>query len=91
MLFAKYANPMILLDGMIRARRFKDFCLEFIQIRNQETEEKTLWEYYLHRVYDQSFNEFKDSLKVEEQSATQETIKTTIADSRQMLNEFTLM
>lgn len=49
---------MMLLEQMLQLGRFAEFIDELFKIRNEELEEKTKWEYYLHRVYDKSFDEF---------------------------------
>lgn len=80
---------MVLIDGMIRCRRFKEFCLEIIRIRNEEKEEDTLWEFYLHRVFDKTFDEFLSSIKEQpDKKPSSEEIKSTILDSRNMLSDF---
>lgn len=57
---------MALLNLMIRAGRFYEFIGEVVTIRNEETENQVLWEYWLHKDFEQSFSEFRASL---EQSA----------------------
>ena len=79
---------MILLDGMIRTRRFNEFLNEFIRIHNKEQDDKATWEFYLHRVYDMSFKDFLDSLPKEGQAATKEDIAATVTNSADMLFSF---
>lgn len=77
---------------MIKTGRFREFCHEFIQIHNEEQEQKTLWEYYLHRVFEQTFEEFRASVKKETEKSTTsaEEIKATIIDSKNILTGFCL-
>lgn len=49
---------MDLLQQMLQTGQLCDFIEELIQIMNEEVNEKTMWEYYLHRVFDKSFAEF---------------------------------
>lgn len=49
---------MVLLDGMIRTRRLTEFIQETMKIRNEELIDKTRWEYWLHRVFDMSFDDY---------------------------------
>lgn len=49
---------MELLQQMLQAGQLGEFIDELFQIRNEELQEKAMWEYYLHRVYDKSFEEF---------------------------------
>ena len=58
MLFHRYASPMVILDKMILTRRFTEFVREFVLIKNEELEDQTRWEYWLHRVPDLSFSDF---------------------------------
>lgn len=79
---------MALVDSMIRTRRFYEFVREFIEMHNEETKEKTLWEFYLHRVFDVSFQDFKDSLPQEVDVPSDAEIAETIFCSSDMLNSF---
>ena len=58
MLFQRYASPMVILDKMILTGRFFDFVCEFIQIRNEELEDQTRWEFYLHKVFNMDFQDY---------------------------------
>ena len=58
LLFSRYASPFLLLDQMILTDRFSAFVSELLRIRNEEKDEQTLWEFFLHKVFDKSFYEF---------------------------------
>mgnify|MGYP006923336059 CR=1 FL=1 len=58
MLFSRYANPMPLLGQMVRGQRLAEFVNEFIKIRNEELESQTQWEFWLHKVFDMTYQEF---------------------------------
>lgn len=91
MLFQRYANPMLLIDKMLMTGRFREFVDEFINIRNEETEEKTLWEFWLHKVIDKTYNEFLNSLKAEDDDApTEEDLIATVTGSVGILHGFNL-
>lgn len=92
MLFKRYANPYPLLNGMISTGRLSEFVREFIKIHNEEQEEETIWEYWLHKVFDKSLADFKASIKQEPVKAapTQTELKETISASFDMLNGFSL-
>ena len=56
-------------------------------------EEKTLWEFYLHRVFDQSFRDWRDSLgstTEKENIPTEEELIATVAGSIGILSDFNL-
>ena len=95
-LFKRYSSPMLLLDQMIRTGRFEEFVNEFVAINNEETEQqnkeqedKLLWDIWLHRIFDKSFAEFKNSLNQEEKAApTPEELKSIAMDSKTILAGF---
>lgn len=64
---------------------------EFIKTHNEEQEDKTIWEYWLHRVFDQSLADFRESLKTETAAPTQEELSETIGESMSILNGFAPM
>lgn len=80
---------MQLLNQMIATQRLSEFVHEIMNIRNEEIEEKTMWEFWLHKVYDMSFRDFMDDVKTEKISpATKEQLETMVNDSRKMLECF---
>lgn len=82
---------MRLLDGMIMSRRFSSFIREFIQLYNEDVEEKNLWEYWLHKCFDKSYADFKKSLHTEEKTTkapTQAEITKALTTSYTMLSGF---
>lgn len=85
LLFKRYASPFLLLDEVILNNRFCDFVIE---IMTSENERKT-WEFYLHKVFDKSYEDFKSSLGSIQDKKTQETdLETTILNSKNTLNNF---
>lgn len=84
---------MLLIDKMLLSGRFSEFVDEIITIRNEEQEEKTLWEFYLHRVFEQSFQDFKNSLNTttqKEKVPTEEELIATVTGSMGILADFKL-
>lgn len=85
LLFKRYASPFLLLDSYIEQCRLFDFVIEFFNIRNEEM----TWEVWLHKVYDKSFDEFKNSIDTMEYNEfSKEQIETTVKDSHNILIEF---
>ena len=82
-LFSKYADPFSLIDTVILAGRFLDFVLEFLDSQN----EKMLWEFYLHKVFDKSFEQFKNSV-TPKAPVSHEQIETTVKNSMDILQTF---
>ena len=62
LLFKRYASPFVLIDTLIATSGLYDFIKKLDEI---VIEEKN-WEFFLHKIYDKSweeFKEFKESLK----------------------------
>jgi hypothetical protein len=82
---------MVILDKMIQARRLTEFIREFVKIRNQELEDQTRWEFWLHRVFDMTFKEFLS--KTEQAAETEEVLpdevlQATVLESMGIINGF---
>lgn len=88
-LFSKYACPFDFMDGMIQTGRFSEFVKEFIELDNSKREEEQMWQVYLHKVFDKSYNEFRESIKSSEHEKMSESeIGTTVQDSKNILANF---
>ena len=88
LLFVRYASPFILLDSFITTNSLNDFVNDFFNFVIEERNEKSQWEFFLHKVYDKSWSEFSDDI---EQSENQKPIDlgATLVKSKNMLNNFT--
>lgn len=76
---------------MISTARFSEFVKEVIKTHNEEQEDKTIWEFWLHKVYDKSLGEFKESLKEATKAApTHKELEETVRASFEMLEGFSL-
>jgi len=86
LLFKRYASPFLLLDTYIEQGRLLDFVIELFNIRNEEM----TWDVWLHKVYDQSFEDFKNSMDgtQENKAFTKEQVETTVKDSMNILIDF---
>lgn len=83
---------MTLLDRMIATGRLHEFVNEFVRLYNEEQEDKTLWEVWLHRIFDKSFVEWKSSLNGTEKAApTPEELRSIAKDSMNILAGFAPM
>ena len=54
LLFVRYASPFVLLDGLIMTNSLNSFVDDFFDFVNEERN----WEFFLHKVYDQSWSDF---------------------------------
>lgn len=88
-LFVRYADPFSFINGMIRTGRFDWFVTSFMRTTNEEKEEETSWQYFLHKVFDGSYSDFRNRLKVrkDNQNLSERTIETTIIESMNILQK----
>ena len=86
LLFKRYADPFSLVDGYIQTGRFCEFIAAFYSHQN----ESDRWEFFLHKVWDKSYTDFCESLRVSQdlQSMSGTTIEATIQKSMDILGNF---
>ena len=86
----RYSDPCFFMDGMIQTCRFCEFVSEFIKTINQEREDQLDWEYFLHKVWEGTFQEFKEGMKInkDNQDMSKITIETTVKNSIDILKNF---
>ena len=58
LLSQRYANPYLILDDFIRSKQLHEFATETMRIIAEEKTSKTRWEYYLHKVFDMTYEEY---------------------------------
>lgn len=83
LLFHRYASPFLLLDQIIPAGDLSEFVSKLWEINEEEMQ----WQYFLAKVFDKSFEEFKKSMKPQ-QPMTKREIETTVRESMSMINSF---
>ena len=90
LLYQRYASPFSFMDGMIQTGRFCEFVESFWRTVHKEKDEETSWQYYLHRVFDASYADFKKELKNtnEHRNMSEQTMETTIKQSMNILKNF---
>jgi hypothetical protein len=90
LLFKRYASPFLFMDGMIQTGRFFEFVIDFTKTINREMEEKYDWEYFLHKVFDMTYQEFKEEIKIntQNQQMSERDIETAIGHSMNILKNF---
>ena len=86
LLFKRYADPFSLLSGYIQTSRF---C-EFIETFCEQKIEDDRWEYFLHKVWDKSYSEFREALQVTQdlQGMSDEDMEATVKKSMDILGNF---
>lgn len=58
LLAKRYASPFLVLDEFIRLQQLHEFSMELLQSIGEEKIQEARWEFYLHRVWDMSFEEY---------------------------------
>lgn len=57
-LYKRYSHPLELLEGMLACGEFGNFVLKFVEKINDDT----VYEVWLHKVYEKSYDEFRRSV-----------------------------
>lgn len=83
LVFHRYASPFLLLDQVVN----NDELSEFVNMLWDVTEEEREWEYFLAKVFDKSFADFKESVKPQ-QPISKKELETTVNESWNMMNTF---
>ena len=89
-LYQRYADPFSFINGMILSGRFHEFVSSFWNHTQKELNEEKSWDFYLHRVFEGSFDDFMKAQKTEAEhrNMSKQTIETTIKNSMNILNNF---
>lgn len=58
LMFTRYSDPFSFMDSLIENGSFGGGIDRIYEIRNDDV----LWELYLHKVFDRSFEDFKDEI-----------------------------
>jgi hypothetical protein len=90
LLSKRYASPCFLLNGVISTGRLDEFVEEFAATELKEQEDKTNWEFFLHKVFDKSYSEFIEEMETQKkhQNMSERTIETTLNHTQNILNRF---
>lgn len=88
MVFKRYSNPLSLFDELIENNQFSDF----IDTLNDKYIEEFTYDYWIHKVFDKSFDDFKKEIKLSNDAQVgymnEEDIKATINKSKDILSNF---
>ena len=78
------------MDMMIQTGRLHEFVCEVIKTRNEEKEEETAWEFWLHKVFEGSWADFRASLNDNSTKAapTRKELADTVKQSGNILANF---
>ena len=84
LLARRYASPFVLLEEMLSQGRLYEFVCEINTLKNEEE----LWEIWLHRVMDKTFDDWKQSLRMHVESRTNFDAESTVKNSFNLLSGF---
>lgn len=86
LVFARYSSPFLLINQMIHCGCFAEFIDEFIADEN----ERRQYDYWVHKVWDMSFDEFKENNNAVQDSSfiSEEEVGATVKESIDLLNNF---
>lgn len=91
LLAQRYASPFLMLDEFIRLHQLHDFVIEILKTIADEKVHEARWQFYLHKVYDITFDEYVRRCELsqkEEEYMTHEEIGNVINESKKMLEGF---
>lgn len=91
LLSQRYASPFLIMDEFIRLQQLHDFVCEVLKRIADEKAYKNRWEYYLHRVFDISFEEYERRCKMPQQSTeymTSQEVSNVVNASKELLKGF---
>lgn len=91
LLSQRYASPFLIMDEFIRLQQFHDFVCETLNNIVEEKLHEQRWQFYLHRIYGITFEEFERQCKQPKQGEkqmTKEEIGNVIGESRKILEGF---
>ena len=87
LLFKRYASPFVLLDNFIAMGSLSDFIDDFFKFINEEQQEDTKWQFFLHKVFDKSWKEFCEEIESVDK-AKEIDLGATIKKSYNIVNNF---
>ena len=91
LLAQRYASPFLILDEFIKLHQLHEFALEIMKTIADEKVQDARWQFYLHKVFDMSFDEYIrkcEQAQPKEQGMTHKEIGTVINESKKMLEGF---
>ena len=91
LLHKRYASPFSLLDNQIRTEQFSEWVEQFLKKTTEEENDRKQWEFFLHKVWDKSFSDWKAEMTAQaSQGDVMDEAKKNeiIAKSSAILNNF---
>ena len=77
------------MNGMLQSGQLDAFIVELVSMHNEEAEDKALWEVWLQRVFDKSYNDFVEGIKSNSKAApTKDETVGIVSESQNILDHF---
>ena len=89
LLFSRYASPFVLLDNLILTNSLLSFINDFFNFIKEESEDKILWDFFLHKVFDKTWGDYLEENKKSNEKHENVDLNATIRKSFDMLQDFT--
>lgn len=91
LLARRYASPFPLLDNFIQIQQLHEFTLTILDTIAEEKVQDARWEYYLHKVFDISFEEYVrrcENKAQDKKEMSLEQIGEVVSESRNILKGY---
>lgn len=87
LLHKRYASPFSLLDNLIINEQFNEYVQFLLNKEAEDRNDQMLWEYYLHKVYDKSFNDFRKDMLVKSEGESKKNDATDEAKRNEIIEK----
>lgn len=91
LLAQRYASPFLILDEFVRLKQLHEFIVETLTRIADEKVHSVRWDFWLHRVFDRSFEDYVrlcEEPEAEDKELDCAKIGSIISDSKTLLNGF---
>lgn len=85
LLHKRYASPFSLLDTLIENKQFSEYIQFLLNKEAEDRNDQMLWEFYLHKVFDKPFNEFKKDILVKSEGESKKNDATDEAKRNEII------
>lgn len=94
LLHKRYASPFFFIDNLIENCGFNDYVQYLLNKVQEEKNQAMEWEFYLHKVHDRSFNEWKAEMRsqtIRSDVMTEAKKEEIVSRSEAILNSFNIL
>lgn len=87
LLHKRYASPFPLLDNLIENKQFSEYIQFLLNKEAEDRNDQMLWEFYLHKVFDKSFKEFRETMLAESEGESKKNDATDEAKRNEIIEK----